>query len=579
MSTTSRNVHISSIYLYESGYGPSGDLTRYDWRKECLEKLLNSDKNQFLAWQKVIKDKSLDRDLPIKNYALEVTETEDLKKIRLNRSSNNVVLDFSGQNFFGKGVNFNDYEFLFEVDFRGAIFGSIVSFENAIFDKSVFFDWASFESVSFSFARFNDIHFENVVLNGSINFGAALFNSRSYFQRTVFKSSSIFQNTEFVREVDFSKVLFNDLVAFANARFLDESHFFETKFLGLAYFSNTLFEGRSDFYKSKMKDVFFDYSTFNKVTFLSSELTSSSFSHATFTESTEFNLCNFSETNDFSDAIFEKYASFENCRFDCVANFNNVFFKTRFPSFVGCSIGSTRVEFSDEGYFPKSDFSHGAIKKISFLKRLSDEHGQLDQAIDFNAMELRAKRQSACYKLKPENHKDSKCLQSHLSWRVFIRISNLFKGDFWFCVVTFLYEKTSDFGRSYTRPLFLLIGLMAVSYLFGISSAYQNSPALKNRSRQPIFTELSRVYVYESDYSPFLKLSGYRAAMEYSLYRSGNFLDFSDADKNTASINMRLFGSEIEPWWARLFGFFKGIFTAILLFLIALGLRNKYRVG
>lgn len=576
MGTTCRNVHISSLYLYDSGYGPSGELSRYDWRKECLEKLLNSDKDQFLAWQKDIKDKSFNRDVPVKNYSLDVTEPGSETLIRLNRSSDKVVLDFSGQNFSGKGVNFSDYEFLLEVDFRGAIFGSTVSFENATFDQVVYFDYASFESVSFSFSRFNDIYFKNVILNGSINCSGVLFNSRTYFQKTVFRSTTSFQNSAFMREVDFSEVLFKDLVTFANARFLDECRFYEINLLGLGYFVNTFFGGRSDFYKAKFYDVTFNNSTFNTVRFNSSELITSSFNHTTFTGNADFNLSKFSGTNDFREVIFEKSASFESCTFDCVANFNDARFMTKFPSFVGCSIGSTRLEFSDEKYFPNGDFSDTTIKKISFLKRLSDEHGQLDQAIDFNAMELRAKRKRAWQSLVINETWSN--VYSNAIWRKVISFHLIFDGTFWFCLFTYLYEKVSDFGRSFTRPLFYLMGLLAISYLFGIVSAFESSPALSNHTRQQIFHELGRVYQFSAT-QDLINISGYRAAMEYSLYRSSNFLDFTDNDKNTESINMRLFGSQIEPWWARIFGFFKGIATAILLFLTALGLRNKYRVS
>ncbi|MGZ8271261.1 MAG: hypothetical protein ACXW1T_08635, partial [Methylophilus sp.] len=218
------------------------------------------------------------------------------------------------------------------------------------------------------------------------------------------------------------------------------------------------------------------------------------------------------------------------------------------------------------------------INGIGFLKRLAEANGQVEQALSFNAMELRAKRNFEKLLLSPKQHADAKSfpfLTELMSWRLWVRLSNLFKDKYWFCIFTWCYEKLSDFGRSFTKPLKWLMFLFVISYIFGLGAALFHPPHLNQKHQLVSIDNLSLVIELEN----FVPISGYRAATEYCLYRSGNFLDFSDADKNTRSVYMRLFGQEIEPWWARIFGFFKGIFTAVLLFLTALGLRNKYRVG
>jgi hypothetical protein len=75
-----------------------------------------------------------------------------------------------------------------------------------------------------------------------------------------------------------------------------------------------------------------------------------------------------------------------------------------------------------------------------------------------------------------------------------------------------------------------------------------------------------------------IHLSGYRAAVEYAVYRAAGVLDFADNDKQTEAINRRLFREPIEPWWMRAYGIFKAIASTALLFLVALGLRNNYRL-
>ena len=55
-------------------------------------------------------------------------------------------------------------------------------------------------------------------------------------------------------------------------------------------------------------------------------------------------------------------------------------------------------------------------------------------------------------------------------------------------------------------------------------------------------------------------------------------MDFTDTGKQNNAVNCRLFEEPIEPPLMRVWGIFKGIASIALLFLAALGLRNKYRI-
>lgn len=187
-------------------------------------------------------------------------------------------------------------------------------------------------------------------------------------------------------------------------------------------------------------------------------------------------------------------------------------------------------------------------------------------------MELRAKRSLEWENIAPQNHADAEFLLADRAWRFWVRFCNLLDGRFWFCVFTWMYEKCSDFGRSFTRPLFLLIALNILTFGICLCMAVH---AEKNQEMS-VFSVLSEDMPDKADN---VTISAFRAASEYSIYKTGNFLDFSDADKHTEIINQRLFGSSIEPAGMRIYGFFKGLFSAILIFLTGLGVRNKYRVG
>lgn len=279
------------------------------------------------------------------------------------------------------------------------------------------------------------------------------------------------------------------------------------------------------------------------------------FENAVFCKLASFSDAEFYGQNSFERATFEKGCIFNCAVFKSVGNFVDAHFNAVPPNFRGADIATTRLEFSDDRYFPKvhadgSDW-HGVVKDIGFLKRLSDEHGQADQALNFNAMELRAKR------LLPD-----------VSWQ--------------FKVVTWLYEVVSDFGRSFTKPLKWYLLLLFVTYYLAISNAIIFSAKGCDNEKWYLFTNLWREQIECVDKTKIgetkIPLSGWRAAFEYTSYRASGILDFADADKQTIAVASRLFDQPIEPWWMRGWGVFKAIASTALLFLAALGLRNKYRI-
>jgi hypothetical protein len=330
---------------------------------------------------------------------------------------------------------------------------------------------------------------------------------------------------------------------------LFEADFYSSgiEFLLPCSFNYAVFKSNAFFIDSIFKDsVWFNSVKFNQFAW---------FENAVFCKLASFSDAEFYAQNSFGRATFEKGCLFNCAVFKSVGNFVDAHFNAVPPNFRGADIATTRLEFSDDRYFPKvhadgSDW-YEVVKDIGFLKRLSDEHGQADQALNFNAMELRAKR------LLPD-----------VSWQ--------------FKVVTWLYEVVSDFGRSFTQPLKIFIYLFLVTFVGALIFAGKSAPIICTermlqydgdiQSRSPV----SCLSYYQT--TDEFKLSGYRAAFEYASYRSSGILDFSDNDKQTSAINMRVFDQKVEPTWVRVYGIFKAIASTALLFLAALGLRNKYRI-
>ena len=154
--------------------------------------------------------------------------------------------------------------------------------------------------------------------------------------------------------------------------------------------------------------------------------------------------------------------------------------------------------------------------------------------------------------------------------------------DLGYKFATFLYEKISDYGRSFVRPMLTFFILIVFTYFIALLHAGIYSPKNCTGEVYLIFSDFldnkkpSCLSIVLKD-DKFL-LSGYRAAFEYTSFRAAGILDFSDSDKQTAAVAKRLFDAEVEPWWMRFWGIFKALASASLLFLAALGLRNKYRI-
>ena len=345
--------------------------------------------------------------------------------------------------------------------------------------------------------------------------------------------SSIYESNQykFTEKVLFSYSKFKSFAWFHEVIFEKDAHFENTVFNDEAWFLKARFEGRSDFTDA----VFCQGATFTGAAFLMP---------------TDFAGVNFSGLIAFHSVLFDDYANFEYAIFNNVGIFNESKFEKFIPNFIGVAY-SARLEFSDS-FFSKSDTLKNAANQLGFLKRLSDGHNQTDQALNFNALELNAKAK------QPD-------------------ASRLFKVFTWF------YEKISDYGRSFGRPLEIYAYLLFLTFLIALEHSAYNAPRNYTQTGcEKYVWWIERVSWIEDKNclvnSNSLKLTGIRAASEYTLYRAAGVLDFSDSDKQKKEVAQRLFGQEIEPWWMRIWGVFKAIVSTALLFLAALGLRNKYRI-
>jgi hypothetical protein len=491
-------VSVEILHLDELGYGPQGKHTRREWRAECLQLITANFKEYNFHRDELINQDT--GEIKPQSFQFLIIYDDGTKSEGLNPLTKNYVpyaLDLIG------------YEFDNPLMIDGRIFNMPLLFLFAKFRKWVKVTDAQFgRTIDFTYAQFFDwIAFDNVALSGNAIFGYAKFHTFSDFSKFKVGKIAHFRGVEFVGSTKFSEAKFSGNANFIDVKFHLGANFSDVEFFENASFSSALFANEASFRSAK----------FNK----------------------QCRFDNFPEKLDgwSEETTFLSKAEFENASFRNVGHFERVRFINFIPSFLGVDNATTRLEFSGDEYFAKNDVSEDAINRLGLLKRLADEHGQIDQAMRFNALELRAK---------------SKTQNAGLVFKL----------------VTNLYELFSNYGRSFFRPIvfyFLLIWL-GFLYSFGYSVNLADISEIHKKNCASVSAEQK------------LDLSRERAAIEYALFRAGGLLDFTDTGKQNNAVNCRLFEEPIEPPIMRAWGIFKGIASIALLFLAALGLRNKYRI-
>lgn len=501
------------------GYGPLGQYTRGEWRQECSENL-RLGAHTFKKWQEGWMGRVQDDQPPVQHSG-DVTFDDGLSMLFYVNPQPAHSLDFVG-NTFTDPVDLKGFEFLSSALFTGVKFKRGVNLTDAIFSSDASFSCAEI---------YGNAYFRSVFFGGKTDFVDNRFISYVYFNNAVFGRNVNFSRSTFGGDADFDFSKFAVDADFKEITVDGNASFRHAVFRRDAYFNNVSIKGNADFSGSEFK------------------------SDAYFTKTVFHNQCRFNNLVDMetgrlgSETRFSGVVDFESVIFKSVGHFERVRFMGQVPSFLGVDTAATRLEFSGASYFPKNDRTEDAINRLGHLKRLADEHGQTDQAIDFNALELSAK-------------------------------SGLATTGSFTKLVTWVYGAVSDYGRSFTRPIATYIALLLITLLLAAGHAAFSLPAKDcNGARWQVLNDLRRTTapcVPVTDDK--LHLSGYRAAFEYSLYRAAGVLDFSDNGKATDAVARRLFGQPIEPWWMRIWGVFKAIASTALLFLTALGLRNKYRI-
>ena len=319
-----------------------------------------------------------------------------------------------------------------EANLRGVCFpGSFVITSRQL--PSIAFDGAMFR---------HGLHFIEVTFGSRVSFGSTLFQGDAELRRSCFRGGVAFTGARFEGKLDCSRSAFHSEASFRDCIFNANSDFSEVAFGLGASFYKAEFKRHAYFFRAS----FDGYVNFRDVKFHST----SSFLEAAFSREVYFNNALFAGSvsfacagdaarsqqvlpqAEFRGARFLAGASFINRQFVAGATFADCMFDVA-PEFHGCSIHQS-TEFPGIESFRDTE-SSGAVRAYRTLKLSAENSRAREEQAMFYALEQKSQRAT----------------------RQMSQLEML---------LSFLYEKTADYGRSCTLPLVWLVATQ-VSF-FGV---------------------------------------------------------------------------------------------------------------
>lgn len=307
--------------------------------------------------------------------------------------------------------------------------------------------------------------------------------------------------------------------------FQGHTYFHEAHFLGIADFSSATFKGSSGFSNSTFE-------------------LEASFSNVWFEQNSWFREVIFIEEASFSSSVFAKLTNFSKASFRSTASFNSVQIKQGFdltgatfskvPDFRQAHCAEALL--LDDIRIPSSISMSGRHEKspnyevpanYRALKRLAIQGHDHEHEVEFFAEELKARR---------------------------LMVDKPNTASWW---LSFLYEELSDYGRSIAKPLLYWVGLVVLSALLYIASAI---PLDAERAQECIAGAGSQVN------------TAYQLAFAKGLLISGL------ADRTIVTQAYDCLYGDIIPGSATVVASIQTLLSAILLFLLLLGIRNRFKL-
>ena len=431
----------------------------------------------------------------------------------------------------GARADFNDseniYHFEQDANFSYFIFPTDLNFNHTTFWKNANFDNATFVGHA---------KFDNAVFIMNAEFEGATFGEDARFQNISFRGDTKFEKVIFFSLAWFDQAKFDGNVRFSHATFNKNAWLDQAKFSGNAWFDKTIFNAQAWFANTSFrKDVQFNNSNFRSDT---------NFSNIFSLEKPDFHTSNFKGPVNFSYAELEKGIILSSSTFKNTHQFHNI-------------ISPGRIDFSNSHFINPPDFSNietpTDISIDNAIIKTPSLIFSLFKKVD-PTLSTRFRRYKA-YAIKDhDNFSEHNFFIGELVGTLLSRYGKL-NPIIWFGC---LYELLSRFGTSVLRPLFAWVALTAMVttlHIYAHTSGQDNCNITNSAFHVAVKTgslgliqDPSKRIVFVRDYT--------------CLYGTHN--DKRETPKIPPSI---LFVEGVQA-----------LLSAILIFLLLLGLRNNFKL-
>jgi hypothetical protein len=415
------------------------------------------------------------------------------------------------------------------VTFKGAVFAC-----NARFWLVTFAGEANFTEATFA----GEASFHYAMFTGEANFLRATFAGEASFDYARFKRFANFSVATFASIANFLQVRFKGGPEFWGATFTGKANFEAATFSGIAIFRQVTFKGEASFYYARFKRQ----SYFQQATFTGK----ANFEEATFTGEADFQQTEFLGMTIFREVRFTAVATFHAARFSKTVSFRGSDWGA-VPDFIGTA-WKDGVAIADFEQL-QANLNNGTLDwrtpststptptpitdRLQALRKMARDADDRPRELDYFALELQARYQS--------------------------------KGAWAKRFLVSLYRRLSNYGRGVGRPFWWLVGLWALSALiYGVLAVGDWSVLSKDRLFALTYGVLPDVDWSVWDKALLLSLVNALPPLGASSWVRESILKASYCEEVRSLVGFIAVG--------------EGVIGLILLFLIALGLRNRFRL-
>ena len=317
------------------------------------------------------------------------------------------------------------------VDFSGHEFEGVADCSGFVFPGPALFRAAAFSC---------NAEFSEATFSGYAGFSEAAFKGDAGFIKAAFKGNAKFYKTAFSGDAEFSEAAFSGDAEFYKAAFSSDAEFSEAAFKGDVWFNAAAFKGYAGFIKAAFSgDAWFR--------------------EATFKGNTEFIEANFSKTASFIQTDFTGFTSFDHCRFEEYADYSAIQ--------VSRSFSLTQTRFKQVPDFTQARFAESPeLDAIHIEPQRGWPRGLADFKTLLKGNADLAARWRALKKLAVAAHDHDREL---LFWKGEVLARRWSVDKPWHALFYFglFYGWLSDFGRSVVRPLIgWALGLFSFAWIY-----------------------------------------------------------------------------------------------------------------